>query len=140
MDCKIQEIPCQSFQLKVQASQRWFQLHDYYKSKNGRGNREEVNQIQAWVHTHRGVDKSTPLILNTAEATKCLALYTEKAKELNGQDYDILKNDVSSKALYDCSNGKPHGTWSLFNGIVNDIEVISEVRATGASSAALKCR
>lgn len=92
------------------------------------------------MHTHRGVDKSTPLILNTAEATKCLALYTEKAKELNGQDYDILKNDVSSKALYDCSNGKPHGTWSLFNGIVNDIEVISEVRATGASSAALKCR
>lgn len=51
-----------------------------------------------------------------------------------------MKNDVSSKALYDCSNGKPHGTWSLFNGIVNDIEVISEVRATGTSSAALKRR
>lgn len=31
-------------------------------------------------------------------------------------------------------------TWSLFNGIVNDIEVISEVRATGTSSAALKRR
>uniref|UniRef100_A0A8R7V154 Uncharacterized protein n=1 Tax=Triticum urartu TaxID=4572 RepID=A0A8R7V154_TRIUA len=101
---------------------------------------EDVNQIQAWVHTHRGLDKSKPLILNTPEATKCLALYTEKAKELNGEDYDILKNDVSSKALYDCSNGKPHGTWSLFNGIVNDIEVISEVRATGTSSAALKRR
>ncbi|KAI4998639.1 hypothetical protein ZWY2020_053981 [Hordeum vulgare] len=68
------------------------------------------------------------------------ALYTEKAKELNGEDYDILKNDVCSKALYDCSNGKPHHTWSLFNGIVNDIEVISEVRATGTSSAALKRR
>ncbi|VAH59155.1 hypothetical protein VPH35_043754 [Triticum aestivum] len=76
---------------------------------------EDVNQIQAWVHTHRGLDKSKPLILNTPEATKCLA-------------------------LYDCSNGKPHGTWSLFNGIVNDIEVISEVRATGTSSAALKRR
>lgn len=101
---------------------------------------EEVNQIQAWVHTHSGLDKSKPLILNTPEATKCLVLYTEKAKELNGQDYDILKNDVSSKALYDSSNGKPHGTWSLFNGIVNDIEVIAEVRATGTSSAALKRR
>lgn len=89
---------------------------------------------------YTGLDKSKPLILNTPEATKCLALYTEKAKELNGQNYDILKNDVSSKALYDSSNGKPHGTWSLFNGIVNDIEVIVEVRATGTSSAALKRR
>ena len=33
---------------------------------------EEVNQIQAWVHTHRGIDESKPLILNTPEATKCL--------------------------------------------------------------------
>ncbi|XBJ21771.1 hypothetical protein VPH35_000269 [Triticum aestivum] len=76
---------------------------------------EEVNQIQAWVHTHRGIDESKPLILNTPEATKCLA-------------------------LYDYSNGKPHGKWPLFNGIVNDTEVIAELRATGASSAALKRR
>ncbi|XBH80759.1 hypothetical protein VPH35_106442 [Triticum aestivum] len=76
---------------------------------------EDVNQIQAWVHTLRGLDKSKPLILNTPKATKCLA-------------------------LYDCSNGKPHGTWSLFNGIVSDIEVISEVRATGTSLAALNHR
>lgn len=41
---------------------------------------EEVNQIQAWVHTHRGIDESKPLILNTPEATKCLALYTKRLK------------------------------------------------------------
>ena len=34
----------------------------------------------------------------------------------------------------------PHGKWPLFNGIVNDTEVIAELRATGASLAALKRR
>ena len=33
---------------------------------------EDVNQVQASVHTHRGLDKRKPLILNTPEATKCL--------------------------------------------------------------------
>ncbi|XBH84229.1 hypothetical protein VPH35_072466 [Triticum aestivum] len=100
--------------------------------KGGSNSMTTISQKMAWVHTHRGVDRSTPLILNTPKSTKCFA------KELNEHDYDILKNYVSSKALYDCSKGKPRGTWSLFNGIVNDIKVIYEVRATGTSSAALK--
>ncbi|KAI5013449.1 hypothetical protein ZWY2020_034561 [Hordeum vulgare] len=122
-----------------------FQLHGYYKSKNAyqqnlisKQTSEEVNRIHAWAHTHEGVDKSTPLIINTAEATKCLVCVCSHSstKKINIDNYyyldSIFGRDLCySTSLYDCSSGKPHG-------IVSDIEVIFEVRAPGTSLAALE--
>ncbi|KAM0860518.1 hypothetical protein ACQ4PT_046499 [Festuca glaucescens] len=97
---------------------------------------QKVNQIQAWVHTHRGTDENNPLTLNTPEATKCLIRYTQRAKQFNGEGYDLNKDVVCSKALYACSKGKPHGRWAMFNGMVNDTDVIAKAKADGSSSAA----
>jgi hypothetical protein len=55
--------------------------------------------------------------------------YKEKAMELNGPDFYWLHSPVDVKALYECSCGRSHGKWALFNGIVNDREVLEMKRS-----------
>ncbi|KAF2913806.1 hypothetical protein DAI22_10g114100 [Oryza sativa Japonica Group] len=81
----------------------------------------EVSAIEAWVHTHRGSNPEDTNTLNTEEATLCLERYKTKATELNGPDFDWMNSPVDSRALYECSCGRPHGKWATFNGMVDDI-------------------
>ncbi|CAL5078980.1 unnamed protein product [Urochloa decumbens] len=98
----------------------------------------EVSEVEAWVHTHRGSDLEDVNTLNTEEATVCLEKYKEKAMELNGPDFDWLHSPVDVRALYQCSCGRSHGKWALFNGIVDDREVLPELKRSRASSMAAK--
>jgi hypothetical protein len=45
---------------------------------------------------------------------------------------------VDVKALYQCSCGRPHSKWTIFNGIVNDGEALPELKKSRASVA--KCQ
>ncbi|KAL6639429.1 hypothetical protein ACP70R_023159 [Stipagrostis hirtigluma subsp. patula] len=98
----------------------------------------EVTQVEAWVHTHRGSDPEDPNLLNTEEATACLERYKAKAIELNGPEFDWLHSPVDIRALYDCSCGRAHGKWALFNGIVDDTEALSELKSSRTTSVAAK--
>jgi hypothetical protein len=51
-----------------------------------------------------------------------------------------LNSLVDVRALYECSCGCRHGKWSIFNGIIDDIEALSEVKNKHASSTATKRR
>ncbi|PAN34687.1 hypothetical protein PAHAL_6G142900 [Panicum hallii] len=64
--------------------------------------------------------------------------YKEKALELNGPEFDWLHSPVDVKALYQCSCGRPHSKWTIFNGIVNDGEALPELKKSRASVA--KCQ
>ncbi|CAL4979876.1 unnamed protein product [Urochloa decumbens] len=112
------------------------QLKKIRSKKLGR----EVSEVEAWVHTHRGSDLEDVNTLNTEEAAVCLVSekYKEKAMELNGPDFDWLHSPVDVKALYQCSCGRSHSKWALFNGIVDDREVLPELKRSRASSMAAK--
>jgi hypothetical protein len=59
--------------------------------------------------------------------------------ELNGLDFDWLNSPVDVRALYECSCGRPHGKWAIFNGIVDDSEALAELKNSRiASSIAAK--
>jgi len=58
--------------------------------------------------------------------------YKAKAIELNGQDFDWLHSPVDARALYECSCGRPHGKWATFNGMINDKEVLPDLRRSHA--------
>jgi hypothetical protein len=64
--------------------------------------------------------------------------YKAKALELNGPDFNWLNSLVDVRALYECSCGRRHGKWPIFNGIIDDIEALAEVKNKHASSAAAK--
>jgi hypothetical protein len=66
--------------------------------------------------------------------------YKAKALELNGPDFNWLNSSVDVRALYECSCGHRHGKWSIFNGIIDDIEALAEVKNKHASSATAKRR
>jgi hypothetical protein len=66
--------------------------------------------------------------------------YKAKALELNGPYFNWLNSPVDIRALYECSCGCRHGKWSIFNGIIDDIEALAEVKNKHASSATAKCR
>ncbi|PUZ51086.1 hypothetical protein GQ55_6G145600 [Panicum hallii var. hallii] len=61
--------------------------------------------------------------------------YKEKALELNGPEFDWLHSPVDVKALYQCSYGRPHSKWTIFNGIINDGEALPELKKSRASVA-----
>jgi len=68
--------------------------------------------------------------------------YKAKAMELNGPDFDWLHSPVDVRALYECSCGRPHGKWATFNGMVNDKEVLPDLRRSheSAMAARLQCQ
>ncbi|CAD6266046.1 unnamed protein product [Miscanthus lutarioriparius] len=98
----------------------------------------QVCEIEAWVHTHRGSNPEDITSLNTEEATACLEKYKAKAMELNGPDFDWLHSPVDVRALYECSCGRPHGKWATFNGMVNDKEVLPDLRRSRESAMAAR--
>ncbi|WVZ89659.1 hypothetical protein U9M48_036034 [Paspalum notatum var. saurae] len=101
----------------------------FWSKKLGR----EVSHVEAWIHTHRGSNPEDITSLNSEEATACLEKYKAKAFELNGPEFDWLHSPVDARALYECSCGRPHGKWAIFNGIVKDREVIPVLRRSHAS-------
>ena len=68
----------------------------------------------------------------------CQEKYKIKAVELNGPDFDWLHSPVDTRALYQCSCGRPHGKWALFNGVINDNEALPELRSSHANAAAAR--
>jgi hypothetical protein len=58
--------------------------------------------------------------------------------ELNGPDFDWLHSPVDTRALYQCSCGRRHGKWALFNGVINDNEALPELRSSHANAAAAR--
>ena len=64
--------------------------------------------------------------------------YKAKAMELNGPDFDLLHSPVDVRALYECSCGRPHGKWATFNGMVNDKEVLPDLRRSRESAMAAR--
>jgi len=64
--------------------------------------------------------------------------YKAKAMELNGPDFDLLHSPVDVRALYECSCGRPHGKWVTFNGMVNDKEVLPDLRRSRESAMAAR--
>jgi len=64
--------------------------------------------------------------------------YKAKAMELNGPDFDWLHSPVDVRALYECSCGRPHGKWATFNGMVNDKEVLPDLRRSRESAMAAR--
>uniref|UniRef100_A0ACD5YDI0 Uncharacterized protein n=1 Tax=Avena sativa TaxID=4498 RepID=A0ACD5YDI0_AVESA len=94
----------------------------------------EVSKIEAWMHTHRGADPNKPDVLNSVEASKCLDLYKQNVGNVHGKDYDWLHFPIVPQALYEAGKGKPHGKWSLFNGVVDDRETLREVQISRSSS------
>jgi len=64
--------------------------------------------------------------------------YKAKAMELNGPDFDWLHSPVDVRALYECSCGRPHGKWATFNGMVNDKEVLPDLRRSRESTMAAR--
>lgn len=100
----------------------------------------EVSAIEAWVHTHRGSNPEDTNTLNTEEATLCLERYKTKATELNGPNFDWMNSPVDSRALYECSCGRPHGKWETFNGMVDDSEAMAKIKRRSTSSTANKRR
>jgi hypothetical protein len=64
--------------------------------------------------------------------------YKAKAIELNGPDFDWLHSPVDARALYECSCGRPHGKWATFNGMVNDKEVLLDLRRSRESAMAAR--
>lgn len=64
--------------------------------------------------------------------------YKAKAIELNGPDFDWLHSPVDVRALYECSCGRPHGKWATFNGMVNDKEVLPDLRRSRESAMAAR--
>jgi hypothetical protein len=54
--------------------------------------------------------------------------------ELNGPDFDWLNSPVDVRALYECSCGRPHGKWAIFNGIVDDNEALAELKNSHTAS------
>ena len=58
--------------------------------------------------------------------------------ELNGPDFDWLHSPVDVRALYECSCGRPHGKWATFNGMVNDKEVLPDLRRSRESTMAAR--
>jgi hypothetical protein len=51
-----------------------------------------------------------------------------------------LNSSVDVRDLYECSCGRRHGKWPIFNGIIDDIEALVEVKNKHASSVAAKRR
>uniref|UniRef100_A0ACD5XHJ7 Uncharacterized protein n=1 Tax=Avena sativa TaxID=4498 RepID=A0ACD5XHJ7_AVESA len=100
----------------------------------------EVSKIEAWMHTHRGADPNKPDVLNSVEASKCLDLYKQKVANVHGKDYDWLHSPIVPQALYEAGKGKPHGKWSLFNGVVDDKETLREVQISRSSSSSKRQR
>uniref|UniRef100_A0A0D9XK86 Uncharacterized protein n=1 Tax=Leersia perrieri TaxID=77586 RepID=A0A0D9XK86_9ORYZ len=68
-------------------------------------------------------------MLNTEEATESWVRYKTSFLERNGDGSDPIYSPVDSLALYDSNSRKPHGKWPLFNGIVNNKEVIAELKS-----------
>ena len=64
--------------------------------------------------------------------------YKANAIELNGPDFDWLYSPVDARALYECACGCPHGKWAIFNGIINDKEVLSDLRRSRAYAMATR--
>ena len=64
--------------------------------------------------------------------------YKAKAIELNGPDFDWLHSLVDGRALDECSCGRPHGKWATFNGMVNDKEVLPDLRRSRESAMAAR--
>ncbi|RLM64607.1 hypothetical protein C2845_PM16G04330 [Panicum miliaceum] len=64
--------------------------------------------------------------------------YKEKALELNGPEFDWLHSPVDVRALYQCSCGRPHGKWTIFNGIVDDRVALPKLKKSRASVMAAK--
>jgi hypothetical protein len=60
--------------------------------------------------------------------------------DLNGPQFDWLNSPIDVKALYECSCGRPHGKWAIFNRIIDDREALAEIKNNCASSAAAKRR
>ncbi|RLM86565.1 hypothetical protein C2845_PM04G24650 [Panicum miliaceum] len=98
----------------------------------------DVSEVEAWVHSHKGSNPEDHTSLNTEEATACLERYREKALELNGPEFDCLHSPVDVRALYQCSCGRPHDKWTIFNGIVNDREALPELKKSRACVMAAK--
>ncbi|KAL6870899.1 hypothetical protein ACP4OV_014747 [Aristida adscensionis] len=55
-------------------------------------------------------------------------------RELNGHDFDWLNSPVDVRALYECSCGRPHGKWAIFNGIVDHSEALAELKSSRTNS------
>ena len=66
--------------------------------------------------------------------------YKAKALELNGPDFNWLTSLVDVRALYECSCGRRHGKWPIFNGVIDDSEALADVKNKHASSTAAKRR
>ncbi|CAL5084017.1 unnamed protein product [Urochloa decumbens] len=95
----------------------------------------DVSDVEAWVHTHRGLNPEDVTSLNTEAATECLETYKAKAIELNGIDFDWLHSPVDVRALYQCNCGRQHGKWATFNGTIDDTEALPQLNRSRSSVA-----
>ena len=59
---------------------------------------------------------------------------------IHGEEYDWLRSPIVPQALYEAGKGKPHGRWSLFNGVVESRETLREVQTSRSSSSSKRLR